>query len=122
MRRLLPVVLMLGLAACGTATPITRPADGYAALRFREPVTAAATLGRYEFQAGTTLVADRRRDSDGQPVFCGVVVTGDRFMRQATPDCFLWRDGVLIAGADKMAEGSHRLSIPPGAIEEFRLR
>lgn len=122
MRRLLPVLALLLLGACGTTTVIPRPPEGYAALRFSNTVAVPMGLAVAEFPAGTTLVADRLRDSDGEKVFCGPWVIRDWLATQTGRNCFLRRGDALLPGADRLDQPGTAIPVPPGSIEEIRLR
>lgn len=123
MRRLLPVLALLLLGACAATTPMARPSDGFAALRFKLPFTMPVLAGGVlEFAPGTMLVADRARDEDGQPVYCGTVVRNDFGIRQIFPMCLLWQDGTLTAHADIPGGPRPQARVPSDAFEEIRLR
>ena len=127
MRQMLPVLAAVALAACASDSAlIARPADGYQALRARETVVLpkGAAGGNLILPAGSVLVADRRLPN-GEPIFCGDVAFDDAIFGLSTRKthlCFAKRGTDLVANPDR-GGGAHTANpIPPGAVEEFRLR
>lgn len=127
MRVVVAALLAAGLSACASnASFIPRPTDGYAALRARETVLLpkGAIGGDLVLPAGSVLVADRQLP-DGELLFCGDVGFRDAIMGMSTRKlhlCFAKRGADFVANPDR-GGGAHTASmIPPGAIEEFRLR
>jgi hypothetical protein len=98
--------------------PLPRPAEGYPAIRFVEPLTIPGPLGVYVPSSGTVLVADRAKA--GRPLYCGTVLFRD-LAAQAVPVCATYDGGMLTMSADKPLRRAP-FQVPPGAIEEFRLR
>lgn len=124
MRRLLPALLLLG--ACSWPQPVIvqpRPPEGYAAVRFLSTVVFPGQVTAWEFPADTVLVADRRRQSDGAQLWCGNMI--QRPVRLSSGDvlrsCHVLRDGEIIVMAD-FSNGGFPFALPPGSVEEFRLR
>jgi hypothetical protein len=73
--------------------------------------------------AGTTLVADRTLG--GIPMYCGMVLARDFLMAQSVPLCATYTSGSLGFGTDRtifLSVSRRSVTVPPGAIEEFRLR
>lgn len=123
------ICLMVGLLLAGCASNaawVPRPAGGYAGLQVLERVVLpkGALGGQMELDAGTRLIADRALPS-GEPLYCGDVTMNEPLIgrsRLPRQTCFAWRDGVLVANPDR-GGGDHTANpVPPGAIEEFRLR
>jgi hypothetical protein len=62
------------LTACeAPPTQLPRPADGYAAIRFKEEVRVRQRAGHIRFPAGTVLIGDHMT-SDGVLAYCGTVL------------------------------------------------
>ena len=127
MRRLLILLLLAPLGACGVS-PAFRPAtivapagDGLPAMQFTRTVRLAGPVGnRLEFNAGTVLVADRVRDEDGATLWCGTMVITD-LMPESRPTC-ITRDGLNITLPADVRGGGWPRTLPEGSFREFRLR
>ena len=105
---------------------VTKSADGYPALRFAQTVRFVGFLGNlWEFRAGTVLIGDRTRYSDGQMLYCGPMSVLDLAAEIHTVCTFKRGNKLVISGAissDKVASIEAERDIPPGAIEEVRSR
>ena len=110
-------VALLVLAGCAGGEPLPRPAGGYQAIRFMEPLKIPGPLGVYEPGAGAVLVADRA--SRGRPLFCGTIPFRD-LMTLSAHVCATFDGQSLTLGADKVFPGTP-FRVPPGTIEETRL-
>jgi hypothetical protein len=113
--------VMLAVTGCVVPTTLaTKPADGYPALRFTETVRFTCLVGNtWEFQAGTMPIGDRRRDSDGQLLYCGSMVVRD-LAGENRPVCVIKHDNQLVILLSSLTSAER--DIPPGAIEEVRSR
>ena len=124
-------MVILAVAGCSSTTLVTKPAGGYPALRFTQTVRLVGLLGNsWEFQAGTTLVGDRTRDSDKQLLYYGPMVVGPMTIPETivgeTHEVGALKQGskLVIFGAlssDKVASIEAEPEISPGAIEEVSL-
>jgi len=115
------ITITLAVAGCTTPTTLaTKPAEGYPALRFTQTVRFTGLVGNtWEFQAGTMLIGDRRRDSDGQLLYCGSMVVLD-IAGENRPVCVIKHDNQLEILLSNLTSAER--DIPPGAIEEIRSR
>ena len=121
--RALAAGALFGLTGCVAETQLVpRAPEGYNALRFRETVRISPFGGgTNEFPAGTVLIQDRVRVSDGEPLYCGPMLSRGIGAPQSLHLCHRWRAPVLYLGADYWKEGyAHRM--PDGAIEEIRVK
>ena len=119
------VMLLVSMALAGCVEPdlLPRPAAGYRALRFVEPMRVPGLLADFDIHAGTTFVADRM--VGGIPMYCGTVLERSFLMAQSVAVCAFYADGALIFSYDRMIAfgiAPQRINVPPGAVEEFRLR
>lgn len=125
-RRFTPLVLLIALCACAVSEPMTPPTEGYAAVRFKQPVSVRDhAINIYTFPAGSTFVADHQFPNgvDG-PIYCGMVLVNDVF--STVPACFALEGNttiILNAGcAAPSALGCRvKREIPPGSFEIFRM-
>jgi hypothetical protein len=116
-------VALTGLIGCAAETRlVSKDTLGYSALRFRETVqTHGIGAGTVEFPAGTLLIMDRVRVSDGEPLYCGDAIDRGLGGRQTMHWCYRWHAPVLYLNAEYWKEGFAR-PMPPGLIEEIRLQ
>lgn len=126
MRRLLPAFACLLASACGGAefeTPSTlqaAPATGLPAIQFTQTVRLLdGRVHRLEVLAGTVLVADRTRNSDGAPLWCGPASAIADGVNQLFIACFV-REAQRLTLDRRGPVASAEL--PTGATREFRLR
>lgn len=114
---------MVGLTGCAMPTTmLTKPPEGYQAIRFAETVRLPGGIGNsWEFPVGTVLTADRRRDRDGSTLYCGQMLNRDAVAATLQPMCVLWRGGKIAVGAEYLERGYER-EVPVGSVEEIRLR
>lgn len=77
MKKQLSLISLCALTSCGDGlTPISKPSDGYDAIRFKRTVKIdRGALNDLIFQANSVYVADRRT-SDGKPCYFGTFVNG----------------------------------------------
>jgi hypothetical protein len=110
------------LAGCAMSTTVLpKPAEGYSALRFKETVRLPGTLwNTWEFPANTVLVADRRRDTDGEVLYCGMMLARE-LVTVSQPTCVIREGNTLRINAEHLERGFER-PIPPGAVEEIRVQ
>jgi hypothetical protein len=122
MRAVVVVGAALLAAGCAMRTEIlARPADGYPAIRFTETVRFTGALGNtWEFPVGTTLVADRRRATDGATMYCGPMLIRD-LVTESRPICVMLAPGKIFINTEYLQQGFER-DLPPGAVEETRVR
>ena len=111
MRQMLTLLAALALAACAGATPIAKPADGYEAIRVKETVVLPFGRGLM-LPAGRVYVADRLSNRTGKLLWCS---DDDYF------GCMDWSEGNATFQPDNVFSIGP-FPIPPGAVEEFRLR
>lgn len=104
---------LAALAGCApTLTPLPRPAAGYEAIRFVQPIELPSSP-RFRIAAGTVYVQDRTRE-DGRRLWCRG--GGDGF------DCLELRDGgrVRIWAEVPAIGGEPVFELPQSAFERLR--
>ena len=95
--------LIINLSACSVSQVIGPPAEGYEAVRFKQPVSVRDhAINTYTFNTGSTFIADHQipHGVDG-PIFCGIAFRNDVLF--AAPTCFALEGDttlVLNAGCD----------------------
>jgi hypothetical protein len=112
------VLALLAVAGCAGPDILARPDDGYRALKVTQSLRAPGPLGNFELSPGLTLVGDRSKA--GETLYCGIVQFRD-LMAFPTPTCATYSGGMLTMNAEKGLP-SRAIAVPPGAIEEIRLR
>jgi hypothetical protein len=58
-------------------------------------------------------------------MYCGTVLERSFLMTQSTAVCAVYANGTLTFGSDRVVSlrtSVRRVVVPPGAVEEFRLR
>lgn len=118
-------MLLVSMALAGCVAPdfLPRPTAGYRALRFVEPMRVPGLLADFDIDAGTTFVADRT--VGGVPMYCGTALERSFLMAQSVAVCAFYANGTLTFSYDRMISFGTSLrpvNVPPGAVEEFRLR
>jgi len=112
------LVLLLLAAACAAPEPLPRPPEGYSAIRVKEPFVVPGLAVPFRMPAGAMLVADQA--VDGRPAYCGMVIMRDVMGDRPWQTC-AWFDGLTVQlNVDHGRTAP--FPVPPGAIEEFRLR
>jgi len=107
--------MTLTLNGCGGALmkPLDMPAEGYAAVRFKQFVTVGDhSINTYAFKSGTELVQDRQMD--GTPYYCGLYVLNN----SALEGCFVFDGDSIILGYGSFKQVSRDLS---GKIVHIRI-
>ncbi len=120
------VMLLMGLCACSVSQTLTPPTEGYAAVRFKQPVDVRDhAVNIYTFPTGSAFVADHQFPNgvDG-PIYCGIALRNGVLF--SVPTCFaLQGDTTLIlnAGCALPSALGCRVSreIPAGSFEKFRM-
>ncbi len=123
MRAAILMACSLVLASCGTSTSlITRPPEGYEALRFLQTVQMRGLLGMtWEFPAGSTWVNDRVRENDGARLWCGAYRLGSYAQAGMEQSCMVFDGRVVgVTIASNPVVFTHEL--PEGSFEMTRLR
>lgn len=106
--------LLLMLAGCALpVTPVTRPPEGYRAIRFERPFSTRILGQVTNFSVGSVYVQDRTRDADGAALWC----TGS----SEGYNCIALREGQIRIYAHVPATGEVWWDLPPGTISEIRL-
>lgn len=124
--RLIVITSLIGLCACSVSEPITPPAQGYAAVRFKQPVSVRDhAINIYTFTTGSVFIADHQFPNgvDG-PIYCGIALRNDSVY--TVPTCFALQGDttmILNAGCALPSALGCRVSreIPAGSFEIFRL-
>ena len=113
MRPVLAIIAAASLAACAMReTPISRPAEGYKAFRVTQTMYFPYGLGGLLLPAGRVYVADRQAAGSDKLLWC---------TDQQDAPCLDW-DGKSVTLQPQTALPVGPFPIPPGAVEEFRLR
>jgi hypothetical protein len=118
------LLMLMALAGCVAPDFLRRPTAGYRALRFVEPMRVPGLFADFDIDAGTTFVADRTVGG-GVPMYCGTVLERSFLMAQSVAVCAFFANGTLTFVYDRMIAFGTSLwpvNVPPGAVEEFRLR
>ena len=117
--------LIVVLCACSASEPMSLPAQGYPAVRFKQPVSVRDhAINIYTFQTGSIFVADHQFPNGvAGPIYCGIALRNDILF--SAPTCFaLEGDATLIlnAGCALPSELGCRVrrEIPAGSVEIFR--
>ena len=121
MRQMLPLLAAAALAACTMPTTVvSRPGEGYQAIRFAQTVRLTGAVGNtWEFPVGTVLVADRTREADGALMYCGPMVIRD-LVTETRPICVIRDGNRLRINTEYLRDGFER-ELPPGAIVDTRV-
>jgi hypothetical protein len=110
-------------AGCATPDPVLHSAEGYPAIRFLRTVRASGLFTDVEIGPGTVLVADRM--VGGIPFYCGSALMRSFLMRESASVCAFYGNGVFTFSTDRVVSvriAARSVAVPPGAIQEFRLR
>lgn len=117
------LLMFMALAGCVAPDILPRPTTGYRALRFVEPMRVPGLFADFDIGAGTTFVADRT--VGGVPMYCGTVLERSLLTARSVALCAFHANGALTFNYDRpIAFGTslRSINVPPGAVEEFRLR
>jgi hypothetical protein len=104
---------------------MARPTGGYAAVRFKEPVSVRDhAINVYTFPTGSTFIADQQFPNGvNGPIYCGTALRNT--VLYTVPTCFALEGSatmILNAGCALPSELGCRIrrEIPAGSFETFR--
>lgn len=119
--------LIISLSACAGPQAIAPPAEGYQAVRFKQPVSVRDHgINIFTFTTGSTFIADQQFPNGmDTPIYCGIALQNGVLF--SVPTCIaLEGDTTLFLRANCNLPSplgcSVRREIPAGSFERFRMK
>lgn len=115
MKILVPLTALVALTGCSLQAPLPQAPDGYDAIRFQKSVTLYKMMNRYDFQVGSTFIADKRVGD--VPVYCGQAAISYQVMHVC----------VYVPAPDTIGMGWRNTpedyqKVPPGSFEQIKVK
>lgn len=96
-RKFIAVGLFVTMSGCAPTVSVPQAPGGYPAIRFTQAICITNLPGNYfEVAAGTVLIGNRMRESDGIRLYCGWMTVRDWFAQEARNMCVVKQDHKII--------------------------